>query len=98
MVSPEYVFPAKNISKSVNIYSPIDGFVSKVNVNIGKYVNPADILFELINPDDIHLNLKVFEKLNDIPQALLEYRTPKEVFRYQLEEMIKNSSDEISVN
>jgi cobalt-zinc-cadmium efflux system membrane fusion protein len=46
----------------VNILSPIDGFVSKVNVNIGKYVNPADILFELINPDDIHLNLKVFEK------------------------------------
>jgi cobalt-zinc-cadmium efflux system membrane fusion protein len=52
----------KNISKSVNILSPIDGFVSKVNVNIGKYVTPADILFELINPDDIHLNLKVFEK------------------------------------
>jgi len=53
---------ANTISKSVNIYSPIDGFVSKVNVNIGKYVNPADILFELVNPDDIHLNLKVFEK------------------------------------
>lgn len=52
----------KTISKSVNIYSPINGFVSKVNVNIGKYVNPADILFELINPADIHLNLKVFEK------------------------------------
>jgi len=52
----------KNISKSVNIYSPINGFVSKVDVNIGKYVNPADVLFELINPSDIHLNLKVFEK------------------------------------
>ena len=52
----------KNISKSVNIYSPINGFVSKVDVNIGKYVNPADVLFELINPTDIHLNLKVFEK------------------------------------
>ncbi len=51
-----------SISKSVNIYSPINGFVSRVNVNIGKYVNPADILFELINPDDIHLNLKLFEK------------------------------------
>lgn len=50
------------ISKSVNIYSPIDGFVSKVNVNIGKYVSPTDVLFELINPTDIHLNLKVFEK------------------------------------
>jgi hypothetical protein len=37
--------------------------VSKVNVNIGKYVNPSDVLFELINPDDIHLNLKVYEKI-----------------------------------
>ncbi|MEO0038499.1 MAG: hypothetical protein RIQ59_1710 [Bacteroidota bacterium] len=52
----------KNISKSVNIYAPITGFVSKVNVNIGKYVNPSDVLFELINPLDIHLNLKIFEK------------------------------------
>lgn len=51
-----------NLSKAVNIYSPIDGFVSKVNINIGKYVNPSDILFELVNPSDIHLNLKVFEK------------------------------------
>ncbi len=51
-----------NISRSITLSSPIDGFVSKVNVKIGKYVNPTDILFELINPDDIHLNLKVFEK------------------------------------
>ena len=51
-----------NISKSVNVYSPIDGFVTKVNVNIGKYVTPGDVLFELVNPTDIHLNLKIFEK------------------------------------
>jgi cobalt-zinc-cadmium efflux system membrane fusion protein len=51
-----------NISKSINIYSPIDGFVSKVNVNIGKYITPGEVLFELVNPADIHLNLKVFEK------------------------------------
>lgn len=53
---------AKNISKSINIYSPITGFVSAVNVNIGKYVNPSDVLFELVNPSDIHLALTVFEK------------------------------------
>jgi len=51
-----------NIRKSVPVYSTINGFVSKVNVNIGKFVNPSDVLFELINPDDIHLNLKVYEK------------------------------------
>lgn len=53
---------ANNISKSINIYSPISGFVSAVNVNIGKYVNPSDVLFELVNPSDIHLALTVFEK------------------------------------
>lgn len=51
-----------SISKSVAIHSPINGFVSKVNVNIGKYVNPSDVLFELVNPEDIHLNMRVFEK------------------------------------
>ena len=50
------------ISRSVPLYSPINGFVSKVNVNIGKYVNASDVLFELINPDDIHAALTVFEK------------------------------------
>lgn len=52
----------QTISRSVPVYSPINGFVSKVNVNIGKYVNPSDVLFELINPDDIHAALTVFEK------------------------------------
>lgn len=50
------------ISRSINIYSPINGFVSKVNVNIGKYVSPTEVLFELVNPSDIHLALKVYEK------------------------------------
>jgi cobalt-zinc-cadmium efflux system membrane fusion protein len=50
------------ISPSINIYSPINGFVSKVNVNIGKYVSSTEVLFELINVSDIHLALKVFEK------------------------------------
>lgn len=54
-----------NISRSVSLRSPINGFVTKVNVNIGKYVNPSDVLFELVNPDDIHAALTVFEK--DMP-------------------------------
>lgn len=53
---------AQNISKTIKIYAPFNGYVSKVNVNIGKYLTPSDILFEFINPNDIHLKLKVFEK------------------------------------
>ena len=59
-----------SISRMVSIPSTINGFVSKVNVNIGKYVQPQDILFELINPSDIHAALTVFEKdLNKIKKG-----------------------------
>ncbi len=51
-----------NISNCIHVNSPITGFVTAVNVNIGKYVNPTDVLFELVNPLDIHLALTVFEK------------------------------------
>jgi cobalt-zinc-cadmium efflux system membrane fusion protein len=54
------------ISRSVPVYSPINGFVSKVNVNIGKFVSPTDVLFELINPTDMHAALTIFEK--DMPK------------------------------
>lgn len=60
-IDPQHL-QAGNISKSVDILSPINGFVSKVNVNIGKYTSPTDVLFELVNPSDIHLALNVFEK------------------------------------
>ncbi len=53
---------ASNISQKINIYASISGYVSKVNVNIGKYISPSEVLFELINPTDIHLNIKVYEK------------------------------------
>lgn len=53
---------AEYISRKVSLRSPINGFVSAVHVNIGKYVQPADVLFELINPDDIHAALSIFEK------------------------------------
>jgi cobalt-zinc-cadmium efflux system membrane fusion protein len=79
---------ASNISKSVNILSPIDGFVSKVNVNIGKYTSPTDVLFELVNPKDIHLALDVFEKdVNQlaIGQKVITYTTDKPDKKYEAE-------------
>lgn len=51
-----------NISRTVKVKSPINGYVARVNVNTGKYVAATDVMFELVNPDDIHLVLTVFEK------------------------------------
>jgi len=76
------------ISKSINIYSPISGFVSAVNVNVGKYANPSDVLFELVNPNDIHLNLTVFEKdisRLSIGQKLLAFTNSNPQKKYPLE-------------
>ncbi|MGV3612159.1 MAG: efflux RND transporter periplasmic adaptor subunit [Fluviicola sp.] len=50
-----------NLSRSIAIRAPISGIISKVNVRIGKYVSPSDVLFELINPENVCINLTVFE-------------------------------------
>lgn len=76
------------ISRSIAIHSPIDGYVSKVNVNIGKYANPTDVLFELVNPEDIHLALDIFEKDIDdlqIGQKLLAYTNTQPDKKYPCE-------------
>jgi cobalt-zinc-cadmium efflux system membrane fusion protein len=51
-----------NISSTVNLVSPIKGFLKSVNVNIGKYVSPTDVLFEIVNNDELFLELMLFEK------------------------------------
>ncbi|MFD2522272.1 efflux RND transporter periplasmic adaptor subunit [Emticicia soli] len=51
-----------DISPVINVVSPITGFVKNAPINIGKSVTPNDILFELINRDDLHIQLKVLEK------------------------------------
>ena len=51
-----------NISRTANLYAPITGFVKASNVNIGDYVSPQDVLFEIVNLNDVHLALNAFEK------------------------------------
>ncbi|PAW95334.1 efflux transporter periplasmic adaptor subunit [Mucilaginibacter sp. MD40] len=60
-ISPESL-TAGNIRSSINIYAPISGYVTKVNVNTGKFVNPNDVMFEIVNSSNLHVELNVFEK------------------------------------
>lgn len=81
-------FDENSISKSIRLLSPIDGYVSKVNVNIGKYVEPSDILLELVNPEDIHLALNVFEKDIDklfVGQNVLAFTNNNPEKKYECE-------------
>lgn len=51
-----------NISSSVAVVSPISGYVKSVNVNLGKFVAPSDVMFEVINSDKLFLELTLYEK------------------------------------
>jgi cobalt-zinc-cadmium efflux system membrane fusion protein len=50
------------IIRSVPLESPISGYIKTVNVNIGKSISPTDILFEIVNTDNLFLELTLFEK------------------------------------
>lgn len=51
-----------NISRSIALVSPISGYVKNVNVSIGKSVSSSDVLFEIVNCDNLFLELTLFEK------------------------------------
>ena len=57
------------IVSTSNVYSPISGYVTEVNVNIGKYVNSTDVLFEIVDTEHLHAELIIFEK--DVPKIKL---------------------------
>lgn len=51
-----------NISGILTVISPINGYVTKVNVNIGKMINQQDVMFEIVDTEHLHAELTVFEK------------------------------------
>jgi cobalt-zinc-cadmium efflux system membrane fusion protein len=84
-----------SLSRTVGVRSPINGYVSKVNVNIGKYTAPTDVLFELVNPEDIHLALTVFEKdvsKMAIGQKVLAYTSDNPSKKYPAEILLISKS------
>ncbi|AEL28007.1 efflux transporter, RND family, MFP subunit [Cyclobacterium marinum DSM 745] len=46
----------------IPVVSPIHGFIQKVKVQIGQYVDPQTKMFMIVNTDHIHADLMVFEK------------------------------------
>ena len=50
------------IAQQIALHSPIEGFVQKVEVKTGQYVEPQTELFEVVNTHHVHADLMVFEK------------------------------------
>ncbi len=50
------------IRSTINLYSPISGYVTQVNINVGMHVNAADVMFRIIDNTHLHAEAQVFEK------------------------------------
>ena len=53
------------MTNHISLRSPAMGFVTLVNVNAGKFVNPADVLFEIMDTSQPLAELTIFEQ--DVP-------------------------------
>jgi cobalt-zinc-cadmium efflux system membrane fusion protein len=51
-----------NITSKISVRSPIKGYVKTANCNIGLYVTPDLKIFEIIDIEHLHAEIKVFEK------------------------------------
>ncbi|MGV8962950.1 MAG: efflux RND transporter periplasmic adaptor subunit [Candidatus Saccharimonadaceae bacterium] len=60
-LSPERIMEG-NISNTINITSPINGFVNEVKIKIGTYVDAKDKLLSVSDNSDIHADFMVYEK------------------------------------
>jgi len=51
-----------NLYEQVPVVSPIGGYIRKVKIKTGQYVQPQTEMFDVVNIDHIHADLMVYEK------------------------------------
>lgn len=62
-INPDDVLKG-NISNTVKLLAPINGYINEVNIKIGTYAEPKDELFGISNLNEIHADFMVYE--NDV--------------------------------
>ncbi len=60
-IQPESL-TTERMTSLVQLLAPISGYITKVNMNRGKYVTPSDVLLEMMDPSDIHAAITIYEK------------------------------------
>ncbi|MRX62875.1 efflux RND transporter periplasmic adaptor subunit [Maribacter luteus] len=57
----------ETIRSIITVTSPLSGYATSVNAGKGMYLNPSDVAMTVTNTDDLHIELKIFEK--DLPMV-----------------------------
>ncbi|WBA43144.1 efflux RND transporter periplasmic adaptor subunit [Hymenobacter canadensis] len=61
-ISASRLAASGQIQPTVTLTTPLGGYVKTVGINPGQFVNPQDVLVEVVDRSDLHLQLKVFER------------------------------------
>jgi cobalt-zinc-cadmium efflux system membrane fusion protein len=64
-INPDLLKP-EEIRSTIELRSPINGFVTRVNAAIGAFVGPTDVMFTIVDTEHLHAELTCFER--DIPR------------------------------
>ncbi|MGQ1911215.1 efflux RND transporter periplasmic adaptor subunit [Marinifilum sp. RC60d5] len=60
-LSPDKVKEGE-ISSTISILSPINGFINDINIKVGTYVDAKDILIEITDNSAVHADFMIYEK------------------------------------
>lgn len=77
-INPQNIENGK-MSSTINLYAPIEGSITKVNVSNGTFVSASTEILEIVNTNHIHLELLVFEKdiLKIKKEQPINFRVPE---------------------
>lgn len=50
------------LTSSITIFAPISGDIAVMNATMGMLMSPSDVILEIVNNNDLHVELSVFEK------------------------------------
>ncbi|MDB4286171.1 efflux RND transporter periplasmic adaptor subunit [bacterium] len=61
------VLSIENIRTTITVKSPINGFVTQVNITRGAFLTPSQTAITIVDTDYLHVELTIFEK--DLPKV-----------------------------
>ena len=89
---------ADNIQESLTLRSPLNGYITKINVNLGQHVTPEEALYEIVDDSHMHIELSIFPR--DISKVKLgqkiEYMIPgdQNVYEGDIQQIGRQVDDE----
>lgn len=77
----------EDFDKEFKMFAPINGTISRLNTNLGRFANPETPVYEIINDENLFLQLNIFEK--DLPKIAIGQKVIFKILNDQSEYVAK---------